>query len=257
MNRFSQPTEKTRPKVLRIWLWTQIWIHVLCGIVTLSFLFPFFDRQKKDQKIQEWSVRLLKIFHLELEVQGADRLPSTPYLLASNHISWMDIHVINAFKPIRFVAKSEVASWPIFGWMAKQLGTVFIRRDSPRHARQVAHQIAKTLEGESVCIFPEGTSTVGELVLPFKPNLFEAAIVSQTSVYPLAIQYVSKVTGLRAEAPAFTGDMGLLDSMSRILKTQDLVVRLQILPLLKKGAQGISDRKQLASDCKEAIINAI
>ncbi|WP_197711861.1 lysophospholipid acyltransferase family protein [Polynucleobacter necessarius] len=84
--------------------------------------------------IQQWSTHLLRIFGIELAVKNAEVLPSSSYLLSSNHISWMDIHAINAFHPIRFVAKSEVEKWPIFGWMAKQLGTVFIRRDSSRHA---------------------------------------------------------------------------------------------------------------------------
>lgn len=257
MNKTYLPAENPTPKLLRIWLWVQIWCHVLYGVCILSFLFPFYDRKKKDQKIRSWAARLLKIFHLELCVQGADLLPSTPYLLASNHISWIDIHVINAFKPIRFVAKSEVASWPIFGQMAKQLGTVFIRRDSPRHARQVVHEMARVFESESICIFPEGTSTVGDLVLPFKPNLFEAAVVSQTPVYPLAIQYLSKVSGLRSHAPAFIGDMGLLESMSNILKNRHLVAQLQILPSFIGGGTGIPDRKQLASYCEESIAKAI
>lgn len=257
MNKLTLAPEEITPKALRICLWAQIWFHVLCGICTLSFLFPFCDRQKKEQKILAWSRRLLKIFHLELQVQGASLLPNSPYLLASNHISWIDIHVINTFKPIRFVAKSEVASWPIFGRMAKQLGTLFIRRDSSRHARAVVHEIAKVLATESICIFPEGTSTVGELVLPFRPNLFEAAVVSQTPVYPLAIQYVSKRTGLLSDAPAFIGDMGLLESMSNILKNRHLLVRLQILPPITVGVKTPYDRKQLAMYCQESIAKAI
>ena len=243
--------------MLRICLWAQIWFHILCGVCTLSFLFPFFDRQKKTQKIQAWSVRLFQIFHLELQVKGADLLPSTPYLLASNHISWIDIHVINAFRPIRFVAKSEVASWPIFGKMATQLGTVFIRRDNSRHARAVVHEIARVLKTQSICIFPEGTSTIGELVLPFRPNLFEAAVVSQTPVYPLAIAYVSQKTGLRSDAPAFIGDMGLLESISNILKNRYLAVNLQILPPYVPGPDMLFDRKQLAFYCQDSIAKAI
>jgi 1-acyl-sn-glycerol-3-phosphate acyltransferase len=245
------------PKLLRIWVWIQVWIHVVCGVCTLSFIFPFLDRRKKDQKIQRWSMDLLNIFHIKLVVQGAHLLENTPHLIASNHISWLDIHVINAFKPIRFVAKSEVEGWPVFGWMAKQLGTVFIRRDSARHARQVVEQMAKVLNTESICIFPEGTSTIGDSVLPFKPNLFESAIAAKVAVYPLSIKYLSKATGTRSESPAFIGDMGLLESMSNIIKNPNLVAQITVLSASPNGQESSMDRKQLANYCQECIANAL
>lgn len=254
-------SEKLQPmktlKVLRIWIWAQIWIHVLCGVCTLSFIVPFLNRENKDKKIQEWSKRLLNIFNIELEVQDAKLLDSSPHLIASNHISWLDIHVINAFKPIRFVAKSEVASWPIFGWMATQLGTVFIRRDSARHARLVVVHMSEVLKTQSICIFPEGTSTIGSTVLPFKPNLFESAIVAQTPVCPIAIQYISKITGLRSESPAFVGDMGLLESMSRVIQDRSLLAKITILAPCFPGSSSYLDRKELANTCQESIAKTL
>ena len=225
--------------------WCLILVHVVRGALTLLFVFPLIGPEQKREHIQRWSLRLLKIFGIKLIVLNAHILPQHPYLLASNHISWLDIHAINAFKPIRFVAKSEVASWPIFGWMAKQLGTIFIRRDSSRHARQVVGQIASVLLQESVCIFPEGTSTIGKEVLPFKPNLFESAIDANVKVYSLAIRYRSEVTGLLSESTAFVGDMDLLESMSKILKDRKLVVELIFLPSISNQAT-LQDRKSLA-----------
>jgi 1-acyl-sn-glycerol-3-phosphate acyltransferase len=245
------------PKVLRIWIWAQIWIHVLCGVCTLLFIVPFLNRENKDKKIQEWSKRLLNIFNIELEVQDSKLLDSTPHLIASNHISWLDIHVINSFKPIRFVAKSEVASWPIFGWMAKQLGTVFIRRDSARHARLVVANMADVLKTQSICIFPEGTSTIGSTVLPFKSNLFESALVAQTPVCPIAIQYISKITGIRSESPAFVGDMGLLESMSRVIEDRSLLAKITILAPCFPGSSSNLDRKELANTCQESIAKTL
>ena len=209
------------------------------------------------QHIQGWSKSLLNIFKVELDVRGASLLEKSPHLIASNHVSWLDIHVINAFKPIRFVAKSEVGSWPIFGWMAKQLGTVFIRRDSSRHAREVASQMAEVLKTESICIFPEGTSTTGETVLPFKPNLFESAILSQALVYPLAIRYISKTTGVRSDMPAFIGDMSLLESMSNIINNRTLVAEITIFPPCPNSLRPDIDRKQLAAYCQESISKAL
>ncbi|QWE19476.1 lysophospholipid acyltransferase family protein [Polynucleobacter corsicus] len=250
------PTPKltsTPSSWLRYWIWMQILSHVICGVCTLSFLFPFLNRDQKDRRIQRWSKKLLKIFHIQLRVIGAEKLSSNPYLLASNHISWLDIHVINAFKPVRFVAKSEVRGWPVFGWMAQQLGTVFIRRDSARHARQVVDQMAQVLKVESVCIFPEGTSTSGELVLPFKPNLFESAIQAHAPVFPIVIAYRSRSTGLRSDAPAFIGDMGLLESMSNVIASRDIEVHLNLIEPYLMSNTSNSDRKELALYCQEAI----
>ena len=236
----------------RVVLWCLIWAHVLRGVLTLLLLFPLVSKNKKRSYIQRWSSHLLSIFGIRLDIRNANILPDQPYLLASNHISWMDIHAINAFEPICFVAKSEVASWPIFGWMAKQLGTVFIRRDSPRHALQVSSEIASVLKKQSVCIFPEGTSTIGLDVLPFKSNLFESAIHANVQVYSLAIRYRSAITGSLSETAAFTGDMGLLESMSRILKDRMLVAELIFLP--PSTDPGIlEDRKLLSKHSQDLI----
>ncbi len=245
--------EKTTPIFIRLVLWLLIGVHVISGAIILSLIFPFAKPEKKHWHIQKWSKHLLAIFGIELAVINQGVLTDNSYLLASNHISWMDIHAINAFRPIRFVAKSEVQRWPIFGWMAKQLGTIFIKRDSSRHAHQVAGILSKVLKKESVCIFPEGTSTLGNDVRPFKPNLFEAAVISGVPVYSLAISYISKATEMRSEVPAFVGDMGLLESMANILKHRNLIVRLTFFPPDASSLEPAYDRKSLALHSYEVI----
>jgi len=251
------PTESKAPFLKRCVIWMLIFFHVLRGVLTLSCLFLFVGDQKKQEHIQRWSKKLLIIFNIELKIQGAELLPNSPHLLASNHISWLDIHVINAFQPIRFVAKSEVAAWPVFGWMAKQLRTLFIRRDSSRHARQVVGQIAGVLKTESICIFPEGTSTMGDEVLPFKPNLFESALVADVPTFPLAIQYFSTLTGKRSYSAAFIGEMGLLESMSNVVQNRYFGVELRFLPDQHQTADVIPDRKQLALHAQESIAKVL
>jgi 1-acyl-sn-glycerol-3-phosphate acyltransferase len=238
---------------IRAWLWLQVWSHVIAGLLTLSFRFPFATQETKNRLIRDWSIKLLVIFGIELRLKNSDILPSIPHLLASNHISWMDIHVINAFKPIRFVAKSDVERWPVFGWMAKQLGTVFIKRDNARHGKHIASEVAKVLETQSVCIFPEGTSTIGESVLPFKPNLFESAVIAGVPVYSLAISYISTVSGERSEVAAFVGDMKLLESMALILMDRKLIVELAFLPPSGASPEASKDRKWLALHSQEVI----
>ena len=257
MKNSQSKTSSTPSSYECCWTWTRIFLHVIAGVCILFFILPFASQAQKDYRIQQWSKRLLKIFHIQLRVVGADKLVSTPYLMASNHISWLDIQVINSFKPVRFVAKSEVRGWPVFGWMAAQLGTVFIRRDSARHARQVVDQIAAVLKIESVCIFPEGTSTAGESVLPFKPNLFESAILAKAPVIPVAIAYRSRSTGLRSDAPAFIGEMGLVESMSNVISNRDIEVHLSLLEPYLISDSAIPDRKELAVYCQESIAKTL
>ena len=248
-----QSSQKDTPILQYIFLWVMVFLHVLRGVITLLGLFPFLKPGQKREHIQRWSRRLLKIFGIELQVNNAHVLPQSSFLLAANHVSWMDIHAINAYVPIRFVAKAEVEKWPIFGWMAKQLGTVFINRDSSRHARQVVIDLATLLKTQSICIFPEGTSTIGKSVQTFKPNLFEAAAQAQVPVCTLALAYFDRNTGEHSEVPAFVGDMGLIGSMARILKNRRLRVELTFFPAIKPDPGIQIDRKGLALHSQEQI----
>ena len=216
--------------------------QVFKGCFILLLVFPWLKAEQRHQSIRKWCTQLLGIFQMRLSVIGAEQLEDAHYLMAANHISWIDIHVINAFKPHYFVAKSEVASWPIFGWMAKQLGTLFIERGKSNSIRNMVQEIAEQLSQKAICIFPEGTSTDGWQVAPFKPNLFEAAIVASAPVYVLAIQYFDLQTGKKTTAPAFIGDMGLVDSMWNLICSPPICAQISIsekLPALK-------DRKALA-----------
>ena len=249
----QQASTKNTPTFIYLVLWLLVWLHVSRGVITLLVLFPFLSTGSKNNHIQRWSKRLLEIFGIELHVNHANLVPQSSYLLAANHVSWLDIHAINSFTPIRFVAKSEVASWPIFGWMAKQLGTVFIRRDSSRNARQVVIDMAAILKTESICIFPEGTSTIGKSVQTFKPNLFEAAALSEVPVCALALAYFDRSTGQHSEVPSFIGDMGLIGSMAGILKNRRLRVELTVFAPATATPGLPIDRKVLALQSQEQI----
>jgi 1-acyl-sn-glycerol-3-phosphate acyltransferase len=215
----------------------KIVLHVLKGCFILLLLFPWFKVERRHRSIRHWCKQLLGIFGMRLSVVGEKHLMDDYYLMAANHISWIDIHVINAFKPHYFVAKSEVASWPIFGWMAKQLGTLFIERGKSNSIRNMVKEVAGQLKQKAICIFPEGTSTDGQQVAPFKPNLFEAAVVADAPVYCLAIQYFDVRTGQKTTAPAFIGEMGLLDSIWSLICSPPICAQISIsekLPPLKE-----------------------
>ncbi len=219
-----------------------IMVHVIKGGLLLCLIFPWLKSDQQQQSLRRWSKQLLGFFKIHLVVSGVDSLKSENYLLAANHISWIDIFAINAFMPHCFVAKSEVASWPIFGWMAKQVGTLFVERGKPSGVHKMVLEVAKQLNQKPICIFPEGTSTDGKQVGPFRSNFFEAAILSHAPVYTLAIQYFDVRTGHKTTAPAFIGDMGLLDSIWNLICSPPICAEIHIstkLPALK-------DRKALA-----------
>ncbi|MCM0029165.1 MAG: 1-acyl-sn-glycerol-3-phosphate acyltransferase [Polynucleobacter sp.] len=235
----------------RIFTILQIIAHVFRGCFILLLIFPWLKVGQRHQSIRKWCTQLLGIFQMRLSVIGAEHLEDAHYLIAANHISWIDIHVINAFKPHYFVAKAEVASWPIFGWMAKQLGTLFIERGKASSIRKMVPELAAQLGQKAICIFPEGTSTDGWQVAPFKPNLFEAAIVASAPVYTLAIQYFELQTGKKTTAPAFIGDMGLLDSMWNLICSSPICAQISISEKLP----ALIDRKALA-ELSQSLITA-
>ncbi|MFM8257121.1 MAG: lysophospholipid acyltransferase family protein, partial [Polynucleobacter sp.] len=139
----------------RLLLWPALHIifHVIKGALILITIFPFAQEATKKRHIQSWSKQLLSIFGLKLKAINTEYLPkSGGYLIAANHISWIDIASIHSFLPCRFVAKSEVAGWPVFGWMARQTGTLFIRRDNKRHGKEIAKQLEDLLPKEPICI---------------------------------------------------------------------------------------------------------
>ncbi|MEL6782957.1 MAG: lysophospholipid acyltransferase family protein [Pseudomonadota bacterium] len=156
-----------------------------------------------------------------------------PLLLVANHVSWLDIVVLGAVAPLSFVAKSEMRSWPVFGQLAMLQRTVFVARDDRRRAGIQATEIAARMTAREIMVlFPEGTTSDGMGLLPFKTPLFEAAKlalaespVTEAAVQPVALRY-SHLSGLpmgRAQMPhvAWPGEIGLGESL---------------LPIIAKGA---------------------
>ena len=236
-----------------IWPAFRIVAHVLKGALILICIFPFAQEATKKRHIQTWSRRLIKLFNVKLKVINAHYLPkSGGYLIAANHISWIDIASIQSFLPCRFVAKSEVADWPVFGWMARHTGTLFIRRDNKRHGKEVAKQLEELLLKEPICIFPEGTSTAGDRVLPFKTNLFESAAQTHVPTVPMAIRYRNAHQEY-SDATAFIGDMTLIDSITKMLRAKTITVELIFAP---SPATDL-DRRDLAEYCEAQVRSMI
>ncbi|MDF3823608.1 lysophospholipid acyltransferase family protein, partial [Leptospira sp. 96542] len=124
--------------------------------------------------MQVWARALLRHLGLRVEVQG-DVVSPGPLLLVSNHISWLDIMSLHAARYCRFVAKADIQRWPLVGRLVTGAGTLYIQRDSRRDAMRVVQHIAERLRaGEVLAVFPEGTTSDGQDLLPFHANLLQA-----------------------------------------------------------------------------------
>lgn len=137
-------------------------------------------------------------------------------LFVSNHISWSDIPILGSLAPIRFLSKAEVGQWPVIGWLARQAGTLFIRRGGGQ-ARRVRDQITENLQaGENVLVYPEGTTSAGLTVLPFHGLLLKAAPESKTRVQPITIAY--RRGGRPDHLAPFIGDDEFHSHLLRMLR---------------------------------------
>jgi 1-acyl-sn-glycerol-3-phosphate acyltransferase len=187
---------------------------------------------------------LLKIFKINLIVNNDLKkiLAKKNYLIVSNHISWLDIFVINSAYPVTFVAKHSISKWPILNWLVKASETIFIDRKKITKIKETSKEIEDYLESKgSICIFPEGTSTDGSRLLDFKSNLLQTAINKDIEILPVAIQYLHD--NKFCSAPAYYNDLSLFDSIINLIKLDNIVAKLTILPEIKSSF----DRKVLAN----------
>jgi 1-acyl-sn-glycerol-3-phosphate acyltransferase len=146
-------------------------------------------------------------------------------LLVCNHISWLDIFVVLSIKPARFVAKVEIAGWPLIGRLVRGAGTLFVERGRRHAVHQLNERIEFTLNaGQAVAVFPEGTTSDGRRLLPFHANLIEPAIRSGATVIPIGLRY-RRPDGSAHEAVDFTGDTSLVSSMLRIFGSSKVMVQ--------------------------------
>lgn len=145
----------------------------------MRFCFFAFNRNDIVEFSRRWSRRLLDVLGIRLEAEAIQLSPGT--LLVANHISWLDVLALNALMPAghgaMFIAKAELRNWPLIGWLLERNGTLFLRRGFSRQLIEVNSRIAAYLtEGKIVAVFPEGTTSAGAGVLPFRPALFEPAV---------------------------------------------------------------------------------
>jgi 1-acyl-sn-glycerol-3-phosphate acyltransferase len=241
-------------RVVRWWKLARLGVHVAEGLLKAGLVYPRLAPAQQRAMVQGWSSRLLRILRIEIEVSEPLRQLDSAAFFAANHVSWLDVFLINSVAPARFVAKAEIRDWPVLGWLCAQVGTVFIERDSPRAAWRVGQELNGLLErGENVAIFPEGTASDGSTVHPFHASLLEPAVRGERVVLALGVRFL-RADGSTCREVAYDGDRKFTDSLHGILSQAHIRAELVLAAAL--DARG-RERRSLARHAREKICHAL
>lgn len=230
-------------------------ILLMFCLIQIALIYRRSNTSRREQLVRVWALRLLRVLKVTVSYQTPHDKPQIiSGLVVCNHISFLDIFVINSVLPSPFVAKSNIASWPFIGWLVARTGTEFIQRGSKTAAHQTQQRItARLSEGERFAVFPEGTTSNGAQVLPFHAALFQSAIDASAALHCMALSYHNP-DGLITAAPAFVGDTTLLKCMFNIACANGITARLQLLPIDEQTAR---DRRKMAHRAQHRIAAAI
>lgn len=238
---------------IAVWRLLRLSLHILHGLALIALRFDGLAKPQRQHYIQWWSRKTLRLLGVELQLRGQGR-PGAK-LVVANHVSWLDIAAMHAVLPeARFVSKAELKHWPIVGMLVVGVNTLFIERSSKRDALRVVHQTAEALQaGDTVAVFPEGTTGPGPEPLPFHANLLQAAIATEMPVQPVVLRWHEP--GERFSTTArFVGDMTLVRSLWSVASARGLAIDIQIL---SAHSSAHADRRALAERLRGEIADAL
>lgn len=190
-----------------------------------------------------WGVATLKLFSMNVKIEGSP--PSPPFLVVSNHLSYIDIPVFSAILDATFVSKIEVRSWPVIGFMARTLGIIFIDRRKKSDVQRVNKKISDELNDlQGIVLFPEGTTSPGLEVMRFRPSLLEHAASSGMHVSYAALRYQTGKGDQHAyKTVCWWGNVHMLKHLYMMGYNRNIDVKIRF----GEGSVSSDDRKVLAS----------
>ncbi len=228
----------------------RIVLHLFSGMV-LAIVYPYLNQTRQQRIVKTWSRQLLGIFNIGIQIEGQQPARGEGgCLIVSNHVSWLDIFVLNAIHPAQFIAKSEVRNWPVIGWLSRRSGTIFVERAMRQNASLINRNVGNLLKhGACVGLFPEGTTTDGKQVGHFHSALIQPAIDAAVRLCPIALRYHDG-EGKPSSAAAFIGDTTLVHSIWKILRCANLHALVVFTPTLPAASE---NRRMLARAAQAAI----
>ena len=218
--------------------------HIGLAAILVGLLFPFVPVARQRLLIRWWSRGVLNLFRIDLRVidhahdpriAQALRPGGSGAMLVMNHVSWLDIYIVHAQRAARFVAKSEIARWPLLGFLTDRTGAIFIERGKRHAVREVNHRVAGLIRaGDLIGVFPEGTTSEGDRLLPFHANLIQSAIDAGAPVIVGGLRY-REVDGGPTTATSYVGETSLWQSIARIARHGPLVAELHLIESIDPG----------------------
>jgi 1-acyl-sn-glycerol-3-phosphate acyltransferase len=235
------------------WRLARAVLHGLHGIAVVLWRFPSLDAPGRHARIAWWANKMLRLLGLRLDVRGTFR-PGAK-LIVANHVSWLDIMAIHAVCPqARFVSKADVRHWPLVNRLVDSAGTLYLEREKRRDALRVVHQMAEALAaGQTVAVFPEGTTGDGRALLPFHANLLQAAIATSTPLQPVVLRY-SDANHAVSPAAEFLGETTLAQSLWRLACGHDMAVHVTVLTAMGTAH---ADRRALAEHVRQSVAGVL
>jgi 1-acyl-sn-glycerol-3-phosphate acyltransferase len=238
--------------LLGIWRAFAVGFFSLCALVENAITIPFVARARRLHArtawLRRWSRFACRVVGIRVTTRGS--MPQSG-LLVCNHLSYLDVVVLSSIWPCVFVAKRDVATWPLFGWLARAAGTIFVDRERRLASPDVVDLVRAAVAGGSlVVLFPEGTSSDGSTVLPFKSALLESAVELRCPVAPAAIEYALD-DGSVADEVCYWGDMTLVPHLLNLFFKREIRSTCSFsLPRIRAG-----NRKEIAHELREEIIS--
>lgn len=202
---------------------------------------------------------MLRAFGVRLDIRGGGDFLTAPAgrgaLVVNNHISWLDIVAINAMRPMRALAKKEIAGWPVLGGLVRRGGSIFLDRERLTTLPATMASLADALRtGSLVSVTPEGTTWCGLASGRFTTATFQAAIDGGVPVRPIALRY-RLADGRETSRPAFIGPESLIASLRRVAALRGLVLEIHICPEIAPGRA--ETRRELAALAESAVHSAL
>jgi 1-acyl-sn-glycerol-3-phosphate acyltransferase len=246
-----QVEEKSMYYLRGVWRAFAVVFFSLCALVQNAVSIPFVRRNRRLHARAAWLHRwcrfACRVLGIRIRTYGS--VPSSG-LLVSNHLSYLDIVVLSSIRPCVFVAKRDVARWPLFGWLAHAAGTIFVDRERRLSSPKVVNGIRDAIAaGSVVVLFPEGTSSDGSTVLPFKSALLESAVQFRFPTAAATIEYALD-EGSVADEVCYWRDMTLVLHLLNLLFKPEIRANYSFSPAKVRAG----NRKQIARELRDEIV---
>jgi 1-acyl-sn-glycerol-3-phosphate acyltransferase len=239
-----------------VWRVPMLLLHVVLGVVLVAVVITWSNGVMRNGRepfahrtIRWWSTALLRIFGFRSRRFGTPL--ADPVLFVANHTSWLDIELVHTQRAACFVAKAEIASWPVVGWMAARGGTIFHRRGSNHSLASVMQVMVTRLRGgRSVAVFPEGGTGLNGVLRVFHARIFQAALDAEVAVQPVALRYARN--GRRLIEVGFREGESFLGNFLRLLGEPPLDAEVHFL----EPVPASPDARRRMADAARARIDA-